>query len=175
MKRILCLFFLGAGLVAAQTTTPQPPASATFFQSAAAFFTSFDTNSTTFSAEHAEVWASADYQSGLNFAAGFGVQYELPRNFVLESFTRNAGIAGTIVSEEVGAGWALRHYDVKLTFGADGGYNWHAGRPQLEVYADLRKALTPNTFAGIRLSYLTTFNHQSPGAPVVGIITGFKF
>ncbi len=167
---------LGAARAQTSTNSLASPTPATFFDSVGDYFTSFNTNSTTFSAENAEVWASADYQSGLNFAAGFGVQYELPANVTLESYTRNAGVAGTIVSENIGAGYVLfKKYDTKIVAGVDGGWRWDLERPDLEVYLDARKALTANTFAGVRISYENDFSAQSPGAPIIGIITGFKF
>ena len=148
-----------------------------FFNSVAQYFTSINTNYDFHST--AEITLGAAYQSGINFGSDLGLRYkyDLGTNMgvCFESVTRNAGVNGIIVSEQAGVGVYYIQHDLELSAGLDAGYRFDANQPALTFYADVRKLLTENTYAGLRLGYETDFSSASPGAPVITIETGFKF
>lgn len=164
----------------AQPITNTVPASMPgFFNSVADYFTTSNTNYDLHST--AEITLGAVYQAGINFGSDFGVRYkyDLGANtgLCLESVTRNAGVAGVIVSEQAGAGVYYIRHDLELSAGVDAGYRFDVRHPALTLYADVRKSLTENTYAGLRLGYETDFSQTESGlnAPVITIETGFKF
>ena len=162
----------------AQTTTP-PSATDTFsfLSSVQTYFTSFNTNLTMFQTERGELWTAID-QNPNNLAAILGITYDLGKSWNAEAVMRNASVAGTIVSAQVGPSYAIVHFDTKLAVGVDGGCRFDNGNVAFaEFYLDARKALTANTFAGVRLYYDQEFsgNNTAAHSPGVMIITGFKF
>lgn len=163
--------------VQGQTTNQTPQG--TFFGSVKTYFTSFDTNSTTFGTNSTfDVWAGADYQNNLNFANSIGIEYKVGSLLSLESVTRNAGIAGTILSQQVGLGLNKTVYDTKLTGFIDGAYDFQLGRPYISPGLRVKKALTDHTFAGIGIEVPFYFKGGSSGRqvnPVVTLFTGFVF
>ncbi|HVU07649.1 MAG TPA: hypothetical protein VHG89_03800 [Verrucomicrobiae bacterium] len=169
---LLCV----AGKAQAQTETNLPPQTS-FFGSVENYFTSFDTNSTTFTSERGEVWTGVVYQNGLNFADDLGVDYNLgAKGIYAEGIFRNAGIAGTIVGAQAGLGYSIVHFDTKLSVGVDGGYDFNRDNPCATFYVDARKALTENTFAGLRLGWEAQFSHSPVSrTPELSVIIGFKF
>lgn len=185
MKNKIASILLIAGLslsaftVNAQTTNnPPPPA---FFDTALTYFTAFNTNLTTFSIDRGSVWAGADYVSGVNVSSHIGFSYNLgsstPGNgFHLESVTRNAGIAGTILSQQAGAGYHVSLYDARISATLAGGYDWNARAAFIAPTIDIRKAMTQRTFAGLRMDVPIMFRHGSGNyVPRVGVFTGFTF
>jgi hypothetical protein len=166
---------LSASAVLAQTnTTPNLLPTGSFMSSVASYFTSFNTNQP-FAPEHAELWTGID-QSQNNLGAAFGVQVELPDSFVAEAVVRNADVLGTVTALQGGAGWSYTYVDTKLVGGIDGGYRLDTKVGFIEPYLDVRKMLTANTFAGLRLYYEQDFSSGSTAhAPGIEAITGFKF
>ncbi len=158
-------------------TNTVPATMPNFFNSVAQYFTSSNTNYDLHST--AEITLGAAYQAGVNFGSDFGVRYKFDlgtnTGVCLESVTHNAGVAGIIVSEQAGAGVYYIRHDLELSAGVDAGYRFDVRHPALTLYADVRKSLTENTYAGLRLGYESDFSSASPGAPVVTIETGFKF
>jgi len=162
-------------------TTPAPSAPSAFFNSVQSYFTSFDTNSTTFKNERCEVWTGVD-QSPDVLSAIFGLTYNVRTNWSAEAVFENASVAGTILSAQGGGGYRFVKYDAELTLGLDIGYRFadvNATQKRtvfIEPFIDARKALTENTYAGIRLYYQQGFSGDTKAhAPGVFIITGFKF
>ena len=129
----------------------------------------------------AEVALGLAYQSGVNIASDFSARYKLSvttnSGAIFESVTRNAGINGVIVSEQAGLGYYYRPAaspDIELSAGLLGGYRFDTRSAAFTAYLDVRKSLTPNTFAGLRIG----FEHDgsgSPNAPVLTAYTGFTF
>ena len=191
---------LAAGLVAAalvtgglptaataQTNTPATPEQ-TFFNSVAQYFSAFDTNSTTFATDMVNVWAGADTVNNQNLAASLGLEilpFRTSTNAVvsalsLESVTRNATVAGTIMSEQAGLGYNVTHFDTRLTGYVDAGYRFDTRQGYVAPGLRVKKALTENTYAGVGLElpvYFSRGTGQSAGAPspTLSIFTGFKF
>lgn len=162
----------------------------TFFNSVAQYFSAFDTNSTTFSADTFDLWAGADTVNNQNLAASLGLEI-LPfrsssssssflTNLSLESVTRNATVAGTILSEQAGIGYNLTHFDTRLTGYVDAGYRFDTRQGYVTPGLRVKKALTENTYAGVGIElpvYFTHGNSQSAGtpSPTLSVFTGFKF
>ena len=190
----LVLFASGTGSAQAQTPaqastiqndlTNAPAGS--FFFSAGQYFSSSNTN-LPFRGTM-EISMGMAYQAGVNIAADFGIRYKFGSSvsgtnagsgFFAESVTRNAGVGGIIVSEQVGGGY---YYvpestpDIEMSGGILGGYRFDTESGAATIYADIRKSLTPNTFAGMRLAYEWDAQHVSAqAAPVISAETGFTF
>ena len=95
----------------------------------------------------------------------------------MESVTRNAGIAGIIVSEQAGVGYYIipaSAPDIELSFGVLGGYRFDASSGVCTVFGNVRKMLTVNTFAGLRIG-AEIDGSKNPISPVISAETGFKF
>jgi len=177
MKKLFLSLALAATTLAGYSQTN--PVS-TFFNTTMNYFTSFNTNlSGTFgTGKRVDVWTGGAYQSGVNFGDDLGIDFSFSSGgggIYAEEVTRNASIAGTIVNQRAGLGYAYVHIDTKLSIGVNGGYDFNARKPLAEVYGDVRKALTDNTFSGLRLAYQDDFSNKSPGAPVVTVFVGFTF
>lgn len=171
----------------AQTTTNVPPES-TFFNSVLNYFSAFDTNSTTFATDTVDLWAGADTVNNQNLAASLGLELlpfrastnSVAQNLSLESVTRNATVAGTIVSEQAGIGYNYSFHDTRLTGYVDAGYRFDTAQTYVAPGIRVKKALSANTYAGVGLELPVYFGHgsgQSAGAPspTLSVFTGFKF
>lgn len=170
------LFVLSAMILAfalparAQIDTNTPPIPS-FFSSVGSYFTSFNTNLTTFQTDKMNLSAGMDYQNGLNISANLLLEYNAIGKISLESETRNASIAGTIVSQQAGLGLNFVLHDVKLTLYADGGYDFRDQKPFAEIGSRLKKALTEHTYMGLGIGARIS---KQP-APVLTVFTGFTF
>jgi hypothetical protein len=164
-----------------QTQTNTAPSPTTFFQDIGAYFSSFNTNLTTFTDTnnfHGVVWAGADYQSGVNIASSLGVEYPFYKSLTAISVTRNADVAGAILSEQADLGVSITHFDTQLTLGGGLGYCFASVgdlKPGLygSIFAEAKKAMTDNTFAGMRLE--DDFSGKTPNVPVLSVFVGFRF
>lgn len=175
----VALLTAGAFAASAQTATNQPPASpGSFFNTAESYFTTFNTNlDVTFGSTNyrGSVIIGADYVQSVNISSSLSLSYDLPfawKGVSAESTTRNAGIAGVILSQQCGVGYNIVVHDTKLTAFMEGGYDFNASKPYVAIGARISKALTEHTFAGIGLE--GHFNgHVS--TPILSIFTGFTF
>lgn len=173
MKKLLLLSasILALALPArAQVETNMPPIPS-FFSSVGSYLTSFNTNLTTFQAEKGSISAGMDYQNGLNISANLLIEYNAIGKISVESETRNASVAGTIVSQQIGAGLNFVIHDVKLTLYADGGYDFLDKKPFAEIGSRIKKALTEHTYIGLGIGARIS---KQP-APVLTFFTGFTF
>jgi len=190
MKKILPSLCAVAALaiapVNAQTTNAV--GAQTFFNSVAQYFSGFDTNATTFQADTVDVWAGADTVNNQNLAAAFGLEilpFRSSSNSFLarlsvESVTRNATVAGVILSEQAGVGFNFTRFDTRVTAYFDAGYRFDSRQACVAAGLRAKKALTENTYAGVGLELPVYLNHargQSAGAPspTLSVFTGFKF
>src|SRR5580658_503270 len=105
---------LPATVKAQSSPTNSVPASPqNFFQTAANYFTSANTNYT-WTGNTLEVAGGADYMSSVTWANYLDAQYDIGR-FDISAKMRNAGIAGTVDSAEAGIGYTLiSYYSIKL-------------------------------------------------------------
>src|SRR5580692_2219540 len=114
-KTLVCLALLGGigalpvtASAQSPTTNALPVSPQNFFQTAAYYFTSANTNYT-WTGNTLEVAAGADYMSSVNWANYLDAQYDIGR-FDIAAKMRNAGIAGTVDSAEAGIGYTLISY-----------------------------------------------------------------
>lgn len=170
---------LAAATVSAQSDT-NAPSPKTFFQSAEGYLTSFNTNYT-WSGVRLEFAVGADYQNGVQWANDLEIAWDVSTNngVQLGCRMRNAGIAGVVQSDEAKIGYNLvSFYDTRVEGGLYAGYDNQYSCAIIEPEIDLRKKLTPNTFAGIYLSEpirLKRSGVPNPWEPNVGLETGFTF
>lgn len=159
---------LGLFTAKAQITTNSPEGS--FPSAVLSYFTAFNTNlDSTFALEKGTVWTGVDSIQGgsVPLANCLGISYDLWKMVSVESVTRNSGVAGTVLSEQFGAGLNFVVHDAKLTLYADGGYNLYspgkskfADRLYVEMGLRAMKALTTHTFAFIGLGVQLPSNLQ---------------
>lgn len=193
----LCLSVISSVAAPPAATPDVPPASMTapadqaapiaatpqgFISSVESYFTSFDTNSQTFSTNAPwQMWTGVAYQNGINLGAQVGIEgtpiSKWPA-FTLGSVSTLAATVGTIAQEEFDFGYTIRHYDVQLTLGAGAVDTFHGGTGPSgikgSIYAEVKKALSANTFAGVRVEGLFGGGSQA-NVPMFGIFAGFTF
>lgn len=169
-----------AALTSAHAQSPAtnavPPTPDSFFNTAESYFTTFNTNlDATFGATNyrGSVIVGADYVQSVNISSSLGISYDIGKGFSAESTTRNAGIAGVILSEQLGIGYNLVIHDLKITAYAAPGYDFNAKAVYGAVGARLSKALTSHTFAGIGLE--EHFGKGGVSPPILSVFTGFTF
>ncbi len=160
-------------------STNAAPNPETFFGSVGNYLTASNPNLPV--RGRAEIALGMAYQAGVNIASDFAARYKLAlgtnSGVLFESVTRNAGINGVIVSEQVGAGY---YYlppatpDIELSAMLLGGYRLDTRSAAFTACVDVRKTLTANTFAGLRIG-LEHDGSDSPDAPVITAFTGFTF
>ena len=150
------------------------PAADTFLTTVQKYFTSFDTNSTTFKkANEIDVMVSADTKDGVT-SAGLGLNYSLWSFVGVEGIVRNAGIGGVVVSAQGGVSVSRVIYDVKASFYVDGGYSFQLSTPYVESGVRVFKALSSNTAAGIG-TYLQADAKGIRGGAGISLFTVITF
>lgn len=180
---IIGVALLAATVIHAQTPAPAPAPAAppNFFGSVTGYFTSFNTNyDASVAAARMSLWTGADslQGAGVPLANSLGLSYNVyaPTNSSLrlsiETVIRNSGVAGTIVSDQIGGGVGFIFHDTKFTAYADGGYDFIATKDRFygEVGLRLQKNLTENTFAGIGIGVQFPQNRQ-----IEQVFAGFSF
>lgn len=179
MKKLMLIGLITALAVIgvnAQTNTP----SQAFYRTVMDYFTTFDTNSTTFIEERGSVWTGVDSisESDVSLANSLGISYKLGKTAIsAESVLRNSGVAGTLVSEQVGIGLNFVVYDAKLTLYGDAGYDFllkdvkrETDRLFGEIGLRAQKAMTKRTYAG------ASFGVQVPESKqVFSVFAGFTY
>jgi hypothetical protein len=134
---------------------PLPTSQGSFINSAFGYFTSFNTNlDSTFATDTALLWTGVDsiQGAGVNLANSVGVSYKVWKAVSLESETRTTGIAGVLLSQQLGANLGFTVHDARLLLYADVGYAIDKSAKD-KIYGEIGvrvlKALTANTFAYI--------------------------
>lgn len=149
--------------------TPQ----GSFFSSVSSYFTAFDTNSLTFQrTNEIDVFTGADTQDGIT-SASLSINYSLWKSIGIEETTRNAGIAGVVVSQQLGMSYSRVIYDLKLSAYLDGGYNLPRHGAFVECGLRAFKALTANTFAGVGLGMQA--DKSGLRSPIASLFLGVTF
>ncbi len=183
MKKLLSLLLLSIGLVAnAQSLTNTPQS---FFGTVSSYFTSHNLGLTnTFGLHNGEAWTSLDSiqgnaSSSAKLADAIGFQYSVYDHLSLENVLRTSGVAGTIVSDQLGLGLNFVIIDTKITFYGDGGYDLEKSRLVGSKFKDdlfgeigvrAKKAMTEFTYAGVG------FGVRLPDASqVYQVMVGFTF
>ena len=193
IKLFIALCALCASAFTLDAQTSPPPSDGNFFNSVTGYFTSFNTNlEADVAAARGSFWTGADSLQGngtVPLANSLGLSYNLyqptnaPVHVGLESVTRNSGVAGTIVSEQIGPNLKLIIHDVTLTLAADPFYDFaaqdtknakaktvKADRIGFEVDLRLQKQLTAHTFAGTGIGVQLPKNRQ-----IFQVFAGFTF
>jgi hypothetical protein len=147
---------LAATVTATAQSTNQPPS---FFNTALSYFTSFNTNlDSTFADAKGSIWTGVDSMQGARtpLANALGLSYRVYDLISLESVTRNAGVAGTVVSQQFGPSLNFIVHDAKLTLYTHAGYELDApsgSKLKDKIFGEIGvrvcKALTAHTFAGV--------------------------
>lgn len=165
------------------TITLTPPAAPytpmDFMNDVGAYFSSVNTN-LTWTNTPAELWTAMNYESGVNTSAELGFSYDVYKpsaNLAIspEVAMRNAGVAGTVVSEQLGVGLSIFHYDLKLTGYGDGGFDNVANKPFGEVGARVKKKMNASMAAGISLACKHLFGARNSNVPNVGVSASWTF
>jgi hypothetical protein len=159
------------------------PTPQSFLTTVEGYFTSFNTNLTTFGTNAPyEAWAGVAYQAGLRLGANLALEakpFSGAPGFMIGSVSTLADTVGTIAQQEVDVGWSIVHYDVELTAGGAALYTFQDGYDKNGkgmnggVFVEAKKALTENTFAGIRAEEV--FGSGRANQPILTLFGGFTF
>lgn len=164
--------------VQAQGNPPLPTDTPSFFATAQQYFTSFNTNLDNTFIERGEIAVGvvSIQGGGVNLANEVRGSYVAYKALSIDAAFRDAGIAGTFVSEQLGLSANYVVHDAKFTVYMDGLYHQEkptAGNSRLtgELGIRVQKALTQHTFAGVEAAV-----QFSKGQPrVFGTFAGFTF
>jgi hypothetical protein len=172
----LCLIGLAASAQTNGPTGTVPANTGTFLNTVQDYFTSFNTNlDGTFGLSKASLWTGVDSIQGgaVPLANELGVSYSLYKSLSAENVIRNSGVAGTLVSDQLGFGFNVIVHDARLTLYADGGYDIaasntvnakgktvHPDRLFGEVGIRAAKALTEHTYGWIGVGAQLPKNSQ---------------
>jgi hypothetical protein len=173
---LLCFLCLLLLTIPARAQDPQAPPTSpqSFFTTIGQWFSSQNTNLDTFSSDRFSLWAGMDNLGNQLTTASIGGDFYIYDKLSLEGNFRNATVAGTVVTAQVGFGYSWISHDIKLTAYLDGGNRFDTRQPFLAPGIRIKKALTPNTFAGLGLELPIYLKHGSDLSPTFSIFTGFK-
>jgi hypothetical protein len=173
---VACLLFIGAltATIPARAQTP-PPTPDSFFKTATAWATTFDTNNPCFATDSLSLWNGVKYQSGLNVADSFGIDWTAKRfanglSLTVGSATDMAGVTGIITAQEGTLGLSKTIWDLRLTPYVGGAYNLNLNKPYIPLGIDLRKAMTAHSFIGFRLTEPIYFKGKGQPLTVIGLL-----
>ena len=161
-----------------ETNATPPLTPASFLPTVASWFTSSDPNNTLFDDATITGWAGNSYVNNDNNASSLGLDirlYKFPTaglQLHLESETLNAGIAGTLYSQQVGLQLAKAMHDVRVGAFVDPGYSFAESKPFIAVGIDARKAMGKVSFIYGRIGY-EFIQKRSAGVFEAGV--GVKF
>ncbi len=147
------------------TNTPAPPQSSpAFWTTALNWLKSSNPNNEGTFFSRGEAWAGVvSLQGSVNIANEIGLSYKVyqPTNsnfsVSIEAVTRDSGITGFFLSEQIGPCLNVKVKDVELSIYADAQYDLRAeGKSTLdnihaEIGARVKKAMTQNTFIGVSM------------------------
>jgi hypothetical protein len=134
------------------------------------WLTHFSTN--TWSGTHGWIQTGAAYENQLQFAdaveVGFKV-YSASTNsgLALDDQLLTAGIAGTIVSDELDVAWYYDVHDLQLLAGAGGGYDRSSERVFPGFFAEGQKKTSANTHLYLRAG-MQYEGKKTPGMVILG-------
>lgn len=172
---LLCVIIALLALPAFSQTNPPPTTVPQFYQTALDWVTHADTNSTIFEPQncHLELQVGADYVQGVNATASIGLEYHVWQNVVIDSITKNAGIAGTVVSQQLGVGISFHYFNIEFTGLIDGGYDLQRSKAFFEPRLEIKKGLTARTYMGVGLgAKIADFKAGVPVTPTLSAYLG---
>jgi hypothetical protein len=175
-KFLIGIAVLGLAMVAAPIAQAQSTNNVgTFFVSAEQYFTAFNTN---YTFEGVTFEASTGYkqQIGVNAASYMTMQYDIGRVNLGTSFLFS-GVGSAVNEVEAQIGYAIvQHYDLEVDVNFLGGYSAWSSSGVIEPEIDLKKKLTPNTFAEIGMSMPQFLNQKEfNSSPTFKFGAGFTF
>lgn len=153
MKRLTLITLLASAFVAGAQTN-----NGSFFGTVSQYFTTFNPSLTNTFAAKTTLWTGVDSQqgSGSSLMNEIGVSYNAYGPLSIESVTRDGGVAGTLISQQIGLGLNFKIIDTRLTVYADAGYKLDSpanSKFQDDLYGEIgirvAKALTDHTFAWV--------------------------
>jgi hypothetical protein len=155
------------------STPPLPVGPASFIGTVGQWLTVSDTNNVW--DQKLSISAGIDSIQGgsVNLANSFRIGYDFIPLLGIESVTRDSGVQGTIVSEQVGLALNVHHVDMVGSLYLDGGYNKFQPRRDrlfLEIGLRVSKKVSRFVFVGIGIG------EQFPAqARVLSAFTGIVF
>jgi hypothetical protein len=153
---------------AAPTTVPN------YFTSVGLYLTTFNTNYT-WDALNIDCETGYKQVTGVNSASFANVNYHIGNSVEIPATIQYSGVGSAINGGEIGIGYAVNHYDTRLTVDLLGGYDNFQNCGVLEPKLEVKKKLTPNTYASIGLSLPIYFEHQFNSNPTFWTGVGFTF
>lgn len=169
---LLVVLLLLVGISAkAQTNVTTVP---TFFGSVQAYFTSFNTN---------YLWTGVMFDAetgykqvtGVNAASFADINYHIGDAFEAVGTIQYSGVGSAINGGEIGIGYAINHYDTRLTADLLGGYDLNRACGEIEPKLEVKKKLTTNTYASVGMSLPIFFNGGFNSQPTFWTGLGFSF
>lgn len=149
-----------------------------FFNTAASYFTSFNTNLLTFQDgyDHFDVDLGTENYNNANLDAIFSGRGQIGTTHVwgLATFY-NDSVFGNIERVDSGIGYGFTLYDVKVTPAINVGYDFGLKGGYVRPSLDLRKAMTAHTYAGIGIDLPIRWAGQQNNTPGLMVFTGFNF
>ena len=171
MKKLTIIVALSISALVSQAQTNTP---ATFFTSVQDYFTSFNTN---------YVWTGVMFDAetgykqvtGVNAASFATVNYHIGDSVEAVGNIQYSGIGSAINGGEIGIGYAINHYDTRLTIDLLGGYDTGRGCGEVEPKLEAKKKLTVNTYASVGMSLPVFFKGGMNTQPTFWTGLGFSF
>lgn len=174
MKKLFPIALLALTLTATgQTTNDLPTGPSSFIGTVGLWLTTTDTNNVW--TQKLDIAAGIDSIQGgaVPLANSFRVAYDVIPLIGIESVTRDAGIEGTIVSEQGGLALNLHYVDIKASLYGDFGYNkFQPRRDRLFGEVGLRVSKKVSRFVFIGMGIGEQFPHQTR---VLSAFTGIAF
>lgn len=117
-----------------------------------------DTNITLFNDASVTLWAGNSYLNNSQNASTFGADVRVWKSesglqLTIESETKNAGVAGTLYSQQAGFQFGKGIHDLRFGGYINGGYSFFENKPFIEAGGDFRKAIGKVSFIGLRVGY----------------------
>jgi hypothetical protein len=191
MKKLITIAAIIASVLAgeAQTNAPLPSVSATniptqesFVSTVEGYFTSFNPANTNAVDQKYKMWTGVEWQSGIRLGADLGIEARpfsgKASGLTLGEVSTFADTVGVLAQEEIDLGWSINYIDTEITAGGcgvdtfDDGYGTGKGGNG-GVFIEFKKALSQNTFSGLRATEL--FAGHMGNKPLVVIFAGFSF
>jgi hypothetical protein len=178
MKKLILTMATTALLVVgveAQNSPTNSPAGS-FFNSFAAYFTSFTTNGT-WTNLTLEVATGYKQVTGVNAASTLDLQYDIPNSAVtIPTSFQFSGVGSAINAAEVGVGYGIIEYmDTKVEVDLLAGWDGNTQGAVIEPLIALKKKMTANTFSELGISLPIYSNGAFTQTPTIRAEVGFTF
>ena len=164
------------------TSATTAPTQESFFSTVEGYFTSFNPALTNAVDQKYKMWTGVEWQSGVRLGADLGIEARpfsgKASGLTLGEVTTFADTIGTIAQEEFDLGWSINYVDTEITIYGCGVDTFSDGYGTAKggnggVGVEFKKALSQNTFAGIRATEV--FAGHMGNKPLVCLFAGFAF